>query len=358
MKTKHLLLSTLALATPLLLSMGPRGDNVAFAPAEGAGITKTFVLNQNFELDDVNMSMNGEDMGMEMEMSVTTTQTISVADTYSKMEGAKPIKLTRTFKDGNTEISTEANAAGMGQNQNMDASGEGASKLNDLTVIFSWDEEESEYTKAYDEESEGEAEWLTDLTEDTDLRGLLPTEDVSVDDEWVADSSVLVSIFAPGGNLQWDMEIEGKQGAGGPDAEMMSNLGSMLEESLEGEVKCKYVGKKDADGKSMLAIEVTVDIDSITDMTEMVEEGMADQDLPESVEIEVARMDMELHMEGKGVLLWNAETGLVHSFKYTGETGMIIDMDMNINAMGNEVENSMHMEMSGEMELNVTTSKE
>ncbi len=357
MKTKHILLSSLALATPLLLSMDLRGDSVAFAPADGASITKTFALTQEFELDDMSMSMNGSDMGMEMEMSVTSTQTISIADTYDKMDGAKPTKLTRTFKDGAMELVTEAGVSVMGNDQDMDASGEGASKLNDLTVVFSWDDEESEYTKAYDEESEGEDSWLTDLSEDTDLRGLLPTTEVSEDDEWVADSSVLVTLFAPGGNLQWDLDIEGDQSTSGPDAEMMSNLGNMLGEALEGEVKCKYVGKKDADGASLLAIEVTVNIDSITDMSEMVEAGMAEQEMPEGVEIEISRMDMELHLEGKGTLLWDAKAGLVHSFKYAGETGMIMDMDMDINAMGQEMENSMHMEMSGEMKLDVTTSK-
>jgi hypothetical protein len=357
MKTKHILLSGLALATPFLLSMEPRGDSVAFAPAEGSSNTKTFVLHQNFTLDDMTMSMNGNDMGMQMEMDVKTHQSITVADTYTKMEGAKPIKLTRTYKDGSTGLTTESAVSVQGSEQDMDAEGEGTSQLNDLTVIFSWDDEKSEYTKAYDEESDGEAEWLTDLVEDMDLRGFLPTGEVAVDDEWMADSSVLASTFAPGGNLQWDIEMDGEAASGGPDAQMMSNLGSMLGDSLEGEVKCKYVGKKESEGGEYLVIEITVNIDSVTDMTELVEAEMAEQELPEGVEIAVSRMDMELHMEGKGTLMWDAKAGHIHSFTYAGDTSMVMDMDMDINAMGQEMSNTMHMEMSGEMDMTVSTGK-
>jgi hypothetical protein len=357
MKTKHILISGLALATPLLLSMDPRGDSVAFAPAEGSSISKTFTLTHGFELDDMTMSMNGNDMGMEMEMSVQSTQTITVSDTYSKMDGATPTKLTRTYTDGTMELVTESAVSAMGTEQNNDATGEGDSKLNDMTVIFSWDEEKAQYNKAFDEESEGEAAWLTDLSEDMDLRGFLPTGEVSVDDEWIADSSVLIPTFAPGGNLQWDLVMDGEASAGGPDAEMMSNLGGMLEDAIEGEVKCKYVGKKEMDGVEYLTIEITINIDTVTDMIEVVQAGMAEQEIPEGVEIEVSRMDMELHMEGKGTLMWNAKAGVVHSFSYTGESAMVMDMDMDINAMGNEMENSMHMEMAGEMALEVTTSK-
>ncbi|MDF1837259.1 MAG: hypothetical protein P1V35_05280, partial [Planctomycetota bacterium] len=98
-----------------------------------------------------------------------------------------------------------------------------------------------------------------------------------------------------------------------------------------------------------------INIDTVTDMTEMVEEGMDSQEMPEGVEIGVSQADMELHMEGKGTLMWNAKAGVVHSFTYAGETSMVMDMVMDINAMGQEMENAMHMEMSGEMTMDVTT---
>ena len=356
MKTKHILLSGLALATPFLISMAPRGDSVTFAPAEGTTITKTFVLAQEFELDDMTMSMNGNDMGMEMEMSVDSNQSITVTDLYAKMDGSKPTKLVRTFKDGTMELKTESAVSVMGNDQNMDANGEGNSKLNDLTVVFNWDGEKGEYVLAYDEDSEGEAEWLTGLNENMDLRGFLPEGEVSIDDEWTADTTVLISTFAPGGNLQWDVEVDGESGPGGPDAEMMSDLSNLFGDSIEGEVKCKYVGKQESDGSEYLAIEITLNIDSVTDLTELVEAGMSEAEVPEGVEIEVARMDMELHMEGKGMLLWDAKAGIVHSFTYAGETAMVMDMDMNIDAMGQQMENIMHMEMSGEMQLDITTN--
>lgn len=357
MKRNQVLLAGLALASPLLFAFDPTADKVAFTPAEGTSLTKTFKLSQDFALDDMSMQMNGEDMPMEMEMSMKLTQTTAVTDTYDKLAEGKPAKLTRLYKDASMEMQVESKTSAMGQNSEQDAKGEGTSKLKDKIVTFTWDADSGAYTKKYDEEAKGEDEWLPSLVEDMDLRGLLPDKEVSVDDEWTADNAIVADLFAAGGNWQWNVEMEGVDSPGGPSPEMMTDLRELLGDSLDGDVTCKFVGSKEVDGVSYLAINVTIKIGSKTDMAEFMTDQMSKAEVPEGVTIEVSKMDMDTTMEGKGTLLWDGKAGLMHSFEYEGEFTMIMDMGMDIDAFGQQMKNDMHMEMSGDMKLDVSTSK-
>jgi hypothetical protein len=354
MKKSLVLLSSLALAAPFLLSMTPRADEVTFAPTVGSSVTKTFTITQEFEEGTLTISRAGNDLTIET--TGTASQSITIADTYAKMDGAKPVQLVRAFKDGATEIETESALSSKGAEQEFEASGAGDSRLNDLTIVFAWDVDQSEYLKTYDENSEGEDAWLAGINEDMDLRGFLPSGEVAIDDEWEADSSVLLSTFAPGGNLQWDLKMVDEGRNGGVDPAIFSELGSMLEGSdIEGEIKCKYAGPQEVEGAEYLAIEVTILVDALTDLTEDAEADMDGDDLPEGVEIEIGDMAMELHLEGKGLLLWDAQAGHLHSFSYTGDTALNINRVVYISSAGKVIENSTQIDVSGTVSVEVIT---
>jgi hypothetical protein len=354
MKTSHALLSSLALAAPLLLSMDPRADDVTFAPVEGSSVTKTFTLSQEFEEGALTISRGGKELSIETTGS--STRSITIADTYTKMDGSKPVQLMRAFKDGATDIATESALFSKGAEQEFEASGEGDSRLNDLTIAFAWDAEQGEYLKSYDDGSEGEDAWLVDLNENMDLRGFLPSGEVAIGDEWEAETSVLLSIFAPGGNLQWDLKMVDDGRNGGVDPAIFSELGSMLESSdIEGEIQCKYAGPQEVEGAEYLAIEVTILVDALTDLTEDAEASMDGSDLPEGVEFEIGDMAMELHLEGKGLLLWDAQAGHLHSFSYAGDTALNINRVLYISSAGKVIENSTQIDVSGTVSVEVTT---
>ena len=358
--TAKALLATALVASPFLLSFEPAGDKVVFAPAEGTNLTKTFNLVQNFNVDDMSMSMNGEEFPMEMEMDMQMKQVVTVSDTYDKMDSGKPTQLTREYKDGTLEMDVDVKIAVMGQNQDQSETMEGVTNLKDKKVVFKWNDEKGEYETKFHEETEGDAELLTDLIENMDLRGLLPEagKEVAVDDEWTPENEVIADIFAAGGNLKW--EIEGASAAamgGGPDPEMMSNLRALLSDTIEGDMRCIYRGTKEVDGKPYQRIEVVIEVKSTADMLEYVEAAMEEAEMPEGATMpEVTQMDMVTELEGKGELLWNAEAGVMHSFNYEGSLSMEMEMAMSMDAMGQSMEMEMAMEMSGDMKLEVTTN--
>ncbi len=358
--TAKSLLAGAVLASPFLLSFERAGDKVTFAPAEGKQLTKSFVLEQNFNVDDMSMAMNGEDFPMEMEMDMEMTQTVTVTDTYEGMADGKPSKLIREYKEGSMDMNVDVKVAVMGQNQDQSQEMEGTSQLKDKKVVFTWNDEKGEYEIKFHEDSAGEPELLGELLEDMDLRGLLPEagKEVSVDDEWTPRKDIVADIFAAGGNLQWEIEggdVDSAMG-GGPDPEMMSNLRALLSDSIDGDLRCKYTGTKEVDGKTFQRIEVTLDIKSVADLLEYVQAAMEETELPPGASMpEIGQMEMTTEMDGKGVLLWDSSAGVMHSFTYEGRLAMAMEMSMTMDAMGQEMEMEMSMEMSGDMKLEVTT---
>ena len=354
MKRKQTILASIALTSPFLIASALVEDSVTFAPKDGTTLTKTYTLAQTMEVTDTSMSVGGTDFPMDMEMTMEVTQITAMTDTFETMGEGKPTKLVRLYKDASMEMAGESETKVPGMpGEDASINGTGTSALKGKKVHFTWDAEKGEYTKKFDEETEGEESHLDGLVEDTDLRGLLPDKAVSEGDEWDAENSVVLELFSPGGNWQWNLEgIEAPGMGGGPDAEMMSDMRMVLGESMEGSVTCRYEGMKEKDGSQYMAIAVEINIDSENDLTEHVNESMEEADIP--VPMEVTSVVMSMVLEGKGTLYWDGESGHMYAFDYKGEFEMNMEMAMSIEQGGTQ-EIEMSMDMDGTMELGVET---
>jgi len=337
-------------------ALGATVEKVAFAPKEGTKVKKTFVTSGSFDLEDMSFLMNGEDPGgmPEMEMTTSWSQTVKVTDEYAAMGEGRPAKLVRTFDELGQEIDLEI-TVDMGESQDNSNSGSGSSDLEGETVVFAWDAEEEDFTKAFAEGSDADEDLLEGLVEDMDLRGLLPDGPVSEGDSWDIELTSLVHIMAPGGDLGIDVEIEGLEGAGmgGPDPNMMSNFNEILGDLLEGDATAKFTGTREVDGKRVGVIEVSLDITAASDLTDLMEEMMSDE-MPEGLEVSFDSMDLDFTFEGTGELLWNLEGGHVHAFQLSGEVSMAMEMAFSI-TMGEEMDMEVSMEMSGTVSQKVET---
>ena len=246
---------------------------------------------------------------------------------------------------------TEMKAAGMGESSSID--GTGTSALKGKKVHFTWDAENGQYTKKFDEETQGEESHLDGLIEDTDLRGLLPEKAVSTGAEWTAKNAVVLELFSAGGNWQWALEgLDASGMGGGPDAEMMSDMRLVLGESMQGTVTCRYEGMKEKDGTQYMAIAVEIEIDSENDLTEHVNDAMESADTP--VPITATSVVMSMVIEGKGTLYWDGEAGHMYAFDYKGDFEMNMEMAMSVEQGGTQ-EIEMSMDMDGTMNLGVET---
>ena len=345
-------LSVPALALSLLVGFsGSSVDKVAFTPAEGVTVTKTFTSNTELDIDDMTALMNGGPSPMpEMEMSMSMTQTVTITDEYLAMADGQPAKLARTYDAIGTDLEMDVNAGGDAQSP----SGSGSSPLEGSTVVFSWNAETETYDTAFAEGEEGDAELLENLAEDMDLRGLLPTDELAEGESYDIDVAAFADVIAAGGDLKIEMEIDGEAGGAGMDPEMMTDFRKFFDELIEGSATGKYVGTREVDGVKVAVIEIEVELNASADMSEMAAESMGEE-MPEGVEMNIDRMDVEMSYEGTGELHWNMAKGIIHGLSMNAEMGMNMDMAMGISMSGQEMEISMEMAMSGAVENTVTT---
>ena len=346
---KHKTLACAALLLPSLLAFNAPLGRLAFSPEKGSTVKKTFTQKWEMNLDDMSLLMNGQDPGMtpEIEMKITMNQTVAIADTYGEIVEGRPKSVERQFDKINQDMEVAMTMDMMGEVQEQTQKMKGTSELIGSIVKFAWDDEEEAYTKTFaDEESDVDEEKLEGLVEDMDLRFLLPDEAVSEGDSWDIELSNLPDLIAPGGDLAWDVEVDGVDSAmmgGGPDPEMMSNLRKMMGEMLEGEATATFVGIED--GKAV--IELSIAIDTARDMTDMVSDMMANA--PEGMAPEIERMDVEFSIEATGKAYWDMEAGHISGLELQGDLSVTMDMEMSMD-MGQAMTIEVSMAMSGSIE--------
>lgn len=355
---KHTNRLALLLAFPALIAFTQPGQEPAFSPAAGSSVTKTYESTEEMTLDEMSVSMNGQEQDpsmMGMEQTIVTTMKIVVTDEYTAVADGRPTTLTRTFGEMATGMSMEMSHAMMGD-MSMDMSGE--SPLEDLSVVFVWNEEDGDYRVKFAEDSDGDEELLEGLVEDTDLRGFLPGNEVSEGDTWSVEPEVLRGLLAFGGAMKMEFDSDDLQemsmGMGGgspppPDA----FLGE-----LEGEVTAEFTGTREEDGATCAVIKVIAEISSAKDMTDFFVEQMEEAELPEGMEemeMSYQSVDIEFEWEAEGILLWNMDAGRLQSIEMNGNGASTIDMAMSMAMMGQEMDMEMSMVMSGDGTTSITT---
>jgi len=285
-------------------------------------------------------------MQPEMEMTLNSTQKVVVTDEYVANREGAPKKLRRTFDELGNGVTMAMKMEMMGQTQNHDQDIKGESELQGKKVVFTWDEEKKEYTKAFDA-SEGKDSLLKDLEEDMDLRALLPKGEVKEGEEWELDVSSLASVLAPGGNLSiLPKDMDSDQMAMG-----MPGMGSMsdwLRGAMEGSATGKLTALREVDGVKLAAVKIMAKLTVSKDMTDIVAEAMKNAKLPpEAGGLEVDHMDIDYKFDGEGELLWDLAAGHAHSFNFSGPSHLNMDMAMKMEAQGQNMSIEYGMEMSG-----------
>ena len=343
-----------ALVIPALLSSHVPGDRIRFAPSEGSKVEKTFENKAEFTLQNMSLSMNGQDSPAkpEMEMSINSEQKVVVTDEYVANRDGAPKKLRRNYDELGNTVTIAMKMAMMGQTQNKDQNLTGESELQGKKVVFTWDDEKSEYKKAFDPALDKDS-LLKDLDEDMDLRVLLPKDEVKPGDSWDVDVKALASVLAPGGNLS----IIPKEMSADEMAMGMPGMGSMsdwLRGSLEGEAKATFASVREVEGVKMAVVKLTAKITVSKDMTEMVQDAMKKAKLPpEAGDLSIDHMDVDYKLEAEGELVWDIAGGHIHSFDMSGPSHVQMDMAMKMAPQGQKMTIEYGMELSGTTGLKV-----
>jgi hypothetical protein len=342
------------LAAALLLGLAP-AQRIDYAPEKGESLTKRFTLTTSAELDDFTFSVDGQDMGGmlgDILFELESSQSYLVTDEVLAMGEGRPERLSRTFDElsGETTVSVEVQGEGDDTDSAMTSELEGAS------VVFSWDEDEGDFSAEFGEDDEGrDSDLLESLEEDMSLRAFMPDGDVEEGDSWEIPIENLFSVGMPGGNLSLvpedtgDMDMEELEG-------MLEDLADTVEESFpdwtSGTVTATYTGDRDEDGTEVAVIEIEIDIDVDADLAELLttvlEEVLANVDeAPEDLDFSFTTANLSMSIAGTGELTWDAAAGHIHAFSFQGDQDLELTVEADVDVEGQGTSFSVGFEASG-----------
>lgn len=198
-------LTAALLAAPLLIAAAPTEESVSmtFAPAEGLSISHDVKVQRSFEISDLAVKMDGNDVPAqflpELSFEYQVALSMRLTDAFLKAEqGLEGPWRRRTLKDLNDTFSMEMDYAG--EVTTMDA--EASSGLDGAAFLIGRDEDGEVVTRWADDES-GDDQLLDRVQPEIDLAGLLPEEAVEVGSAWEADAAALGEVLSLGSQLPW-----------------------------------------------------------------------------------------------------------------------------------------------------------
>lgn len=341
----------LALLAPIYLGSGS-GEKPSFRPTPGTSQTKSIEIENEVELEDMSMELNGVDMSEmagQVELAMKVSMKLAVTDHYLTVDGGRPTRLRRSYDEISslTHVSGSNPATGA-EEKDIPL----ASELEGSTVVFSWNADDEEYRAEFDGDSQGDDDLLAALREDLDLRGFLPTGEVSEGDTWKVPADAVKAVLAPGGDMK--LRPDGAVDSMGGMEQFSQN--DMIGE-LDGKFDAVYAGTRDEDGTKVAVIKLTLDANSAQDMSSRLDQ-MKEQmkgNLPDEVEVDLSAMDSEFDYEAEGELLWNLESGLPFGLHLSGEVRMIIDMAMTMKMGEQEQAMDISQTFSGTQTITMTT---
>ena len=288
---------------------------------------------------------------------------VVLRDRYEAVAEGRPTRLTRTFENLAHQVEVDLSIDVGGETEvDVHGSADGASELEGRAVVFSWDAESGAYRKAYDEATEpGDPELLTGVTEDVDLRALLPGRTVQEGQSWeVEGGSTLRGLLVPGGDLALEIATpvsEWQPIAAGIDPAFYSDLGALLSSEGEWKAACTLAALREADGRNYAVVDVELEVDGRQDLRAAMQaciDRIAGA-LPDGMELEVTRADLDFELEGAGQLVWDLGAGRVSTFEVEWDVKLELERSLAAGGEGEDtvVETRLALEGKVEQELSV-----
>ncbi|MFT6714102.1 MAG: hypothetical protein ACJAVJ_001384 [Planctomycetota bacterium] len=329
------LIACCAALVPLTAALAPRGTAITFAPEAGLSLTKTYSQELNAELSDLTFSMNDEEVEVEElpTITITSNEVIVLTDSYDAVDEGRPTKLTRVFDEltrSRVQVTEE-------DEMNI----EETSELEGLSVTFLWDEDESAYIASFtDEDESADEDLLAELFGDADMLGFLPRDEVEVGDTWSVELDDYRRLFSPSGELTF---------MDGDDEPSRDEIDDRIDENLEGEIECTFMGVEEVDDVRMGVIEFTIELESEGETSEEME--VEDEEIDSATESRTITIDSEY----EGTLYFNLAAGHIASVTIVGESNFSVKEGVLIvHPEFGEFTQSQTMFFEGELEGEIT----
>lgn len=323
---------------PVTLAFQPRGTSLAFTPEEGLSLTKTFEQQYVMTLDDVAVSIMGEQLELDgvPENVIESGETIVFVDDYEGVADGRATRLVRTFE---TLERTRRDTSPEGENETGESS-----ELESLAVVFTWSDDHEEYGAAFaDEESDADEDLLEGLWYDADLTGFLPDGEVEEGDSWEIDYEVWRQLNEPSGDLTF-LDEDGES--------TFDEVDELLRENIEADIEVTFEGVREADGERVAVL--TIEVETETEAT--VEEDLTEAFREDGAEIDSATQSRTISIvnESEGELLWLIEEGRFLSYEGTGSAEIEMTMTLMIEGDGEPFVQEQTLVFLGELEVLVS----
>jgi hypothetical protein len=337
-------LSTLSfgalVALPVLFAFALPADELAFRPAAGSTIKKKLELDMEMSLVDASMTMNGEPMPAGLEeikgQTMLLGMVVGVGETYVATVAGRPTELLRSYDKLAMDVSFGD------QSESLDE----FTKLEGKTVRFKWNADESVYDKSF-VESEGDVDSLKELSEDMDLRALLPEKAVSEGDSWEVSAKQLMSLFMPGGFVGQSANEAGMEGF----EEIRKEIEDQLDQALKDfKVVCTYKGARDSGGVNVGEIAFNFDGKAKMDLSSLLEAAMKAQRQEGMPEMDM-RGSAGMEMQGAGTLLWDLASGHMHDYVLHADLNFQVEMHIEADQGGEPLQLDMSGTADGTLDL-------
>ncbi len=342
-------------ALVVLLSVPIAGVGPVFTPEDGSSVTKHFESGLELEVRAFQVLVDGVDFpAPEMTLDAQWTRALSVEDRYLSSAHGRPTELERTFDAIAYELEFELTVDEAGNS--AAGSGSGTSGLEGRTVRFVWDPDGEAYEGSYVDE-EPEEEFPEGLTEDLDLRALLPPHEVDVGDEWPIEPALFLAASIPGGVLPLTIEVQVPQADPrlalvGISPLTVLMLEDWIGEEVRGAVSATFADRRYEGERGLAVIEFTVELASEGDVTEKLAARWG-SDPPGGARMERAEFRTEL--EGTGELLWDLTAGRLHAHRFEADVSLTLSVDFQARMDAVDLPVASELELEGTFRYDVTT---
>jgi hypothetical protein len=276
----------------LLLLAGQSGEvTLSFQAAAGRTLVRTLrsvqsqdLVRESTVLDGVELSAGEPDQGAHTEDDWSLT----VTDTFESVAGGVPLVVRRRFDELRRQKRWRYS------NDDGEESGDVSyeSALEGKTVTFERDGPDGEFAASFAAGSKGEDELLSGLSEDLDLRALLPARPVAEGESWSIDAGAFACILYPGGELHLK--------DGGGEGEDMAPWDALVRANLTGDFTATFAGRSEG-GSSCARVDLELDVQTHVER-----------------ETERSKGRIDARYELSGALTWDLDLGHARSLELHG----------------------------------------
>ncbi|MCC6406484.1 MAG: hypothetical protein IT453_04925 [Planctomycetes bacterium] len=323
MNTNRLLFAA-ALVAPLA-AFAPQLERIAFKPAAGTSLSKTFEVKQSFTMEEAEIKVNGsiQQKPQDAEMSMSMQTSVALTDVYAAIDGGRVTRLERKYDalTGTGNMTMDMGAFG---NSSRDLKLE--SELEGQTVVFEWDAEKRTYVPRFGAK-EGASELLIPLVEDFDLRGFVPAEGVEVGAVWKVDVVALRNVLAPGTGHS----LRPERGSAERMTDMVQqnmDFAALFEGSAARTLEARFEGLREAGGRRLAVIALSGKVHAQHDATEEARKGITQPTGGGDSVPEIQKVTVDVQIELRGELEWDLDGGHARSLRLNGTERLQQSVDL------------------------------